>query len=383
MNPSIIWISAALFTWGIGEGMFYMFQPFYLSQLGANPITIGYILGAAGLAMMIAHIPAGYLADRIGRRPMLIAAWLIAGLATWMMALAPSLPFFVAGLLLYGLTNFVTSPLNSYITAARGNWSVARAITFITAIFNLGIVLGPITGGWIGEHYGLRSVYYIAGTIFLFSTFFLLKIPPQKIESHESAHQNGSLLTNFRFFGFIGLGFFVMVSLYLPQPFTAKFLQDVQGLSLANIGILGTIGGIGNTLLTFLFGLLEARLGFILGQISVGIFSVLIWKMGNFGWFSLGYFLLGGYRAARSLFIAQIRPLVKESQMGLAFGISETILGTTGILVPIAAGFLYNSDKASIYPIALTAIIFSFCLSIFLTPKSPAEELQPTLEIME
>ncbi len=383
MSPSIIWISAALFTWGIGEGMFYMFQPFYLSQLGADPIMIGYILGAAGLAMMIAHIPAGYLADRIGRRPMLIAAWLIAGFATWIMALAPSLPIFVIGLLIYGLTNFVTSPLNSYITAARGNWSVARAITFITAIFNLGIVLGPITGGWIGEHYGLRSVYYIAGTIFIFSFFFLINIPSQKIEIHDSSQSSGSLLTNFRFFGFIGLGFFVMVSLYLPQPFTAKFLQDVRGLSLANIGILGTIGGIGNTILTFSLGMFEARLGFILGQIGVGIFSFLIWKMGSFGWFSLAYFLLGGYRAARSLFIAQIRPLVKESQMGLAFGISETILGTTGILVPIAAGFLYNADKASIYPIAVSSIIFAIFLSIILTPKPPVEELQPTLEIME
>ena len=62
MNPSLLWLAAALFTWGIGEGMFYMFQPIYLSQLGANPLTIGYILGAAGFAMMLAHIPAGYLA---------------------------------------------------------------------------------------------------------------------------------------------------------------------------------------------------------------------------------------------------------------------------------------------------------------------------------
>ncbi|MEI6289110.1 MAG: MFS transporter [Chloroflexota bacterium] len=383
MSSSIIWISAALFTWGIGEGMFYMFQPFYLSQLGANPITIGYILGAAGLAMMIAHIPAGYLSDRIGRRPMLIAAWLIAGAATWIMALAPSLPVFVTGLLIYGLTNFVTSPLNSYITAARGNWSVGRAITFITAIFNLGIVLGPITGGWIGEHFGLRTVYYVAGTIFIFSTFFLFNIPAQKIETHDPSKSNGSLLTNTRFFGFIGLGFFVMVSMYLPQPFTAKFLQDARGLSLANIGILGTIGGIGNTLLTFLLGMLEARLGFILGQFGVGLFSFLIWKTGNFGWFSLAYFSLGGYRAARSLFIAQIRPLVIESQMGLAFGISETILGTTGILVPIAAGFLYDSDKASIYPIALSAILIAIFLSILLTPKPSGGTLQPALEIME
>src|SRR5512140_1965244 len=142
MNPSLLWIAIALFTWGIGEGMFYIFQPIYLSELGADPVMIGYVLGAAGLAMMIAHIPAGYLADRIGRRPMLITAWLIGITATWVMALAPSLTFFVVGLLLYGLTAFVSSPLNSYVTAARGNWPVGRAISTISATFSLGIVLG-------------------------------------------------------------------------------------------------------------------------------------------------------------------------------------------------------------------------------------------------
>jgi MFS family permease len=176
MNPSLLWIAAALFTWGVGEGMFYMFQPIYLSQLGANPVQIGYILGSAGFALMIAHIPAGYLADRIGRRPLLITGWLIGIISTLSMALAPSLPFFVAGLLLYATTGFVTSPLNSYVTAARGNWSVGRAITLISSTYNLGIVFGPFTGGWIGDHFGLRSVYYLAGALFIVSTIFLLMI---------------------------------------------------------------------------------------------------------------------------------------------------------------------------------------------------------------
>src|SRR5689334_5127789 len=119
-NPSLLWLGAALLLWGTGESMFFIFQPIYLSQLGANPVQIGTILGAAGVAMLSAHIPAGYLADRIGRRPLLFASWLLGLLSAWMMALAQELPLFIAGLLVYSFTTFVTAPMNSYITAARG-----------------------------------------------------------------------------------------------------------------------------------------------------------------------------------------------------------------------------------------------------------------------
>jgi len=383
MNPSLLWISIALFTWGIGESMFYMFQPFYLSQLGADPVAIGYILGAAGFAMVIAHVPAGYLSDRIGRRPLLITAWLTGILATWTMALAPSLPVFVTGLLLYGFTAFVSSPLNSYVTAARGNWTVGRALTLISATFNLGMVLGPLTGGWLGQHYGLRSVYFASGILFIISTFFLVMIAPQARDQHDPATARPGLLTNRRYIGFLGLGLIVMMAMYLPQPFTAKFLQDVRGLSLESIGLLGTIGGIGNTALSLLMGFLDARLGFILGQVSVGVYSGLIWQMNGYGWFASAYFLLGGFRASRSLFMAQIRPLVHESQMGLAYGISESVLGLTGIIAPIAAGFLYQRDKASIYPLACLAISACILFSLVFAPHTAKDQLHPTLEIIE
>jgi MFS family permease len=299
---------------------------------------------------------------------MLITAWFFGISATWIMALAPSLPFFVAGLLLYGFTAFVSSPLNSYVTAARGSWSVGRAITLISATFNLGMVLGPVTGGWISGHYGLRSVYFVAGGLFILSTFFLVMIAPQARDHYDLAITRPGLLTNRRYLGFLGLGLIVMFALVLPQPFTPKFLQDMRGLSLEKIGLLGTIGGVGNSALTLLLGSLDARLGYILGQAGVGIYSGLLWQMNGYAWFTIAYFSLGGFRAARSLFMAQIRPLVHESQMGLAYGISETVLGLAGILAPIAAGFLYQRDKISIYPLALVAILVCIFLSLIFAP---------------
>ncbi len=65
--------------------------------------------------MALAHISAGYLSDRIGRRPILIAAWGIGVAATLIMAFATDLIVFIGGALLYGFTAFVISPLAGYL----------------------------------------------------------------------------------------------------------------------------------------------------------------------------------------------------------------------------------------------------------------------------
>jgi predicted MFS family arabinose efflux permease len=219
--------------------------------------------------------------------------------------------------------------------------------------------------------------------LFIISTFFLLMIASQPREQHNPAAPPPSLMNNRRFIGFLVLGFFVILAMYLPQPFTPKFLQDVRGLSLEKIGLLGTIGGGGNTALTFLSGFLDARLGFILGQVGAGVSVGLIWQMNGYGWFAASYFLLGGYRATRSLFMAVIRPLVLESQMGLAYGISETVLALTGIIAPIVAGLLYEWDRASMYPLALIAIGVSIVLSLIFAPHPAKDQLQPAFELIE
>ncbi len=126
MNRDLLITSISLMVWGLGEGLFFIFQPLYLQQLGADPLMIGGILGAVGLAMAAAQVPAGYLADRIGSRPLMWVAWVIGLLAAGGMALATTLPLFVISMLLYSLTAFVSTPMNRYIAITRGKWGVGR-----------------------------------------------------------------------------------------------------------------------------------------------------------------------------------------------------------------------------------------------------------------
>jgi MFS family permease len=371
MNRTMLWLGGALFTWGIGESMFLLFQPIYLQQLGASPVQIGLILGAWGAIMTFAHIPAGYLSDRIGRRPLLVAAWLIGIAATLLMALAQTLNVFVIGVFLYGFTAFVSSPLDSYTTAARGSWSVARAITFASTSFNAGAILGPIAGGWIGDHYGLRSVYFIAAGVFVFSTIVIQFIPSQPRDRHDPVNPPPGLLRNGRYLGFLAIYFAVAYATYLPQPFTPNFLRNQRLFSLSTIGQLGSAGYLGNTVLTLVLGQMEARTGFLLGQLAVAAYTLLLWRGTGIAWFAVGYFLLGGFRALRGLGVAQVRPFVHESQMGLAYGIAETCGSATVLLAPPVAGYLYSRDPALMYPVGLGLMVIGLFLTLALVPRSP------------
>jgi MFS family permease len=319
--------------------------------------------------MMVAHIPAGHLADRIGQKPLLVAAWAAGVLAALIMALARNLPVFIAGMLLYGFTGFVAAPMNSYITAARGSLSPVRAMTLLSAAYSLGAVLGPISGGWIGERLGLRTVYLISTGIFTISTMILFFLHSRPREVHNPAAPPESLWKNTRFISFMAIIFLAMFVMYLPQPLTPRFLQNERGLSLENIGLLGSIGSLGNALLALLLGQIAARSGFLLAQVSVAAFSLLLWKGSGLGWYGLGYFLLGGFRSARSLIDAQIRPLIHPAQMGLAYGVAETFSSLAIMLAPLLAGLLYSQDPGRMYWVSAGMIAVMVVVSGLFTPR--------------
>ena len=371
MSRDLLVLSLAMATWGVGEGMFYSFQPLYLQQLGADPLTIGGILGIIGVAMTIAHLPAGYLSDRIGRRPVLISAWLLGTFSAWIMALAGSLSVFVVGAALYGATTFVAGPLNSYATAARGKLSIGRAITMLSAFYNLGSVIGPLLGGWVGARAGLHANFSIAACIFILSAFLVFFIRPQPTEPHDPERPAGRLKGVFhtRFLSYLALLFFVFFSLGLPQPLSQNFLQNERHVNLVHIGQLISLRSAGIVVFNLLIGQLNARLGFILAQFCVAAFTVLIWQGSGIPLYMLAYFFLGSYGTARSLAAAIGRHLVETANMGIAYSAIEAVTALSVILAPPLAGYLYAINPVWVYPLSLSLILVALLSSSLFAPR--------------
>jgi MFS transporter, DHA1 family, solute carrier family 18 (vesicular amine transporter), member 1/2 len=370
LNRSLLFVALALLLWGFGEGMFFNFVPIYLDQqFLLNKYEIGLVLGAFGFSMAITHIPAGRLADRFGRRPLLIIAWVLGLASTLIMGLAFALPLFLIGLFGYGLTAFVASPLSSYVTAARGEWPVATVLSLTTATFGMGMVLGPITGGWIGDHYGMRMSFFVAAVIFLLSNVFLIFIERQPIDYHDPEAPPQNLMSNQRFIILMGVLAFAIFSMYLAQPLTPNFLASVRGLSLSETGIIFTMGALGNSLMAILFSRVHPRRGFLVAQALVILFAFFIWKGTNLPVFMLGYFLLGGFRAGRPMVMAQARELVHDSQMGVTYGIMETISSVIFVLTPPLAGILFERDPKIVYPLSIGLIAISILVSYLFSPR--------------
>jgi len=370
LNRNLFFVASALFLWGFGEGMFFNFVPIYLDlQFLLSKYEIGLILGVFGFFMAITHIPAGRLADRIGRRPLLVGAWLLGLGSTLIMGFAQALPLFLVGLFAYGLTAFVSSPLASYVTAARGKWPVGTVLSLTTATFGMGMVLGPVTGGWIGDHYSMRMSFYVAAVVFVFSNLFMVLIEKQPIDHHDPDAPPPKLRSNKKFITLIGVLAFAIFSMYLAQPLTPIFLKTVRGLSLSQTGLVFTAGALGNSLLALAFSRANPRGGFLFAQVFVILYALFIWKGTTLPVFALGYFLLGGFRAGRPMAMAQARELVHDSQMGITYGIMETVSAVIFIVTPPIAGFLFERDPMILYPLAIGLIVVSIVVSSIFLPR--------------
>lgn len=370
LNPNLIFIALALLFWGIGEGVFFNFVPIYLDVgFSLSESQIGLLLGAFGFSMAITHIPAGRLADTFGRRPLIIGAWILGLVSTLLMGITNFLPIYLVGMFGYGLTAFVASPLSSYVTAARGEWSVSATLALTSATFNFGMAMGPLLGGWIAEQYGMRMSYLAGAFIFFISTIFVFLIKKQPIDKHDPEAPPISLSNNKRFISFVVVVAFAIFSMYIAQPLSPNFLTSVRNLDLSDAGFIFSAGALGNSIIALVFSRIKPRGGFLFAQALVAIFAFIMWKGTGLSIFMLGYFLLGGFRAARPMFMSQARELVHESQMGLTYGTMETVASIIFILTPPLAGFLFEIDPFILYPISIGLIVISIIVSYIFSPR--------------
>ena len=125
--------------------------------------------------------------------------------------------------------------------------------------------------------------------------------------------------------------------------------------------------------MNLILGSLPARSGFLLGQAGVAAFTLILWWGSGLPWYFVAFFMLGGYRTARNLGMAQVRELVPSAKMGLAYGLAETVGGTSVILAPLLAGFLYSNDPTLMYAIGFGLILLSLYMSGRFSPDPHLE----------
>ncbi len=359
-------LAVTTFIWGLGEGLFIFFYPLSLQRWQMDAVQIGAVLSLLGVIMAVVQAPAGFLSDRFGTRPLIRASLILGVIAAGMMAAAKSLPFFVAGLIVYSITSFIVSPRNSYITQMRGNWSAQRGISFVSGSLLVGEIVGPVLGGRIAQTAGLAMVFRYSAGLFLIATViaFFARRPVVQREEQESGSPLVNPLTNPRFIGLLVIIFLTIIALSTPEQLTSVYLQDVHHLSLQQIGLTGTFAGIGGAVILFALGSASALVGMLASQALLGLFCLFMWRGQNAAVFYIGYLFVGGYPLYRSMAAATVRTLVRTRDMGLAYGLVETGNALAVILAPLAAGFLYHFQPESVYTTSLIVLVVLITLTV-------------------
>lgn len=375
MNRDNRLIALALFLWGMGEGLFIFIQPLYLDQLGANPAQIGEILSAFSLMAALSFIPAGIIADRAGRKRVMVSGWVLGAVSGVAMALAPDLRLFVPALLVYGTTAYVMPALSSYIIAARGELAPERALTSVYAGYSAGSILSPALGGEIGKLLGLRTVYGVAAAFFVVSTLVILLIRSQPVERSATGLRYGALLRQRNFLGLCALFFFVFSVMGVGLPLAPKYLKDVRGLDVAVVGWFGSVQTIGAVLLNLSLGRRPARRVWVASQALLFLSTLLLWRGTWVGWLGLAYFLRASYGLARTIANVLAGRVVAPHQHGLAFGLVETIVSLSYVGVSYLAGQLYTRNPEWPFLVTLALLPLTMGLSWFLAPRPVRAEV--------
>src|SRR5882762_8426670 len=136
--------------------------PYMQGSLSASSDQINWVLTSYIVAPAIMTPPSGFLADRFGRKRVLMVA--VAGfvVASVLCGIAQSLLQIVAFRLLQGFFVAALVPLSQsilldiYTPEERGS---AMALFGVSVM--VGPVLGPVIGGWLTDHYSWRWVFYI------------------------------------------------------------------------------------------------------------------------------------------------------------------------------------------------------------------------------
>jgi EmrB/QacA subfamily drug resistance transporter len=151
-------------------------------ELGGNVVSLGWVATAYVLGLTICVIPFGRLADIRGRGRVYAVGVALFTLASALCGLAPSLNSLIATRFVQGVAaammagNSIALLTSVFPANERG-----KVLGINTATVYIGLSVGPSLGGFLVEHLGWRSVFYVnvpIGTAVVLLALF--KLPREK-----------------------------------------------------------------------------------------------------------------------------------------------------------------------------------------------------------
>ena len=342
-----------------GQGVVGPVLPLYARDFGVSATMVGLTLTVFALARLILNIPAGLIADRLGRRVLLIGGPILTSigmfgsgfagdiwsLLIWRFVAGAGSAFFMSGALIY-LIDIAPPDLRARYVATN-QWALS-----------VGVALGPGLGGLVAERWGLAAPFHLVGVIALFAAVYAVFRLPEtrrssspKLKDESPAREAARIARSGPFLAIA----FVTGTIFMTRAGTRATLvplhaDETLAWGPGELGLVFTVTGV-----MTLFTLWPATWATEnIGRASVILFSGMAAALGTFVlgssstpmWFVLGNVILtlgtGTAGPAPAAFVADLFP---ERMRGLGVGLYRSAGDLGFVLGPPALGWL--SDNAS------------------------------------
>lgn len=136
-------------------------------SFGSAPWLVGTMLSSMFVIQFIASPRWGMLADRVGRRNIMVVCTIISALAMLVYSFADSIPLLFLSRMLAGLGAANVAVGMAYITSTVAQEEQAAALGHASGAMQIGMIFGPVVGGFTAEWGGNFWVGAVGGLLSL------------------------------------------------------------------------------------------------------------------------------------------------------------------------------------------------------------------------
>ena len=362
LNNLLKLFMTAMVLANISSSMYGSLLPLYLKELNASVVQVGLFFTLSSIVPLVLQILGGWISDSLGRLRS-IAMGSIAGVASYFgLILAPTWQWVLLGEGLGSVTRSLIGPsFGAFIAEQSAEENRARVFGATESIFMLVVIIGPPLGGWLADLYGFKTMLICAGILYAIAAAIRVGMArtaakgaeanPEKL-SLSSLKGKLSAMTALIFAG--GLLTWLLITdgirdIAYTMSFTMEslYLEEVGGLTMQQIGFLGSIFGIFNMIIGIPAGkLADAKgervaivAGFLLDFVGLSIFL----NVNTFLGYAIAWATFGtGVGLMSPAYQSLTSKAVPENLRGTAFGLLNSSLGLFSLPAPAIGAQLWD-----------------------------------------